>query len=156
MAEIPSRPQGNATAVPKPTETEPPIEWVTKEEAEKLDKLIFKPFIRRRELKEGDNKKFFYRITGVTPYVPLYHSNKEVVSASNENLLLFTVTRYHRNKYIEQKRREQGQELTEKVNEPILRNRYDESSGTWECVDPDTDFRIDARKFQEVFVRDTE
>ena len=156
MATI-SIPTGNGSAISEQkNDILAPIQWVTQEEAEKLDKLMFKPFVRKKELKPGDNKKFFYKVTGVCPYAPLYHNGKEILASSTQNLIEFTVDRFHRNETIVSRRREGGVEIEEEVNKPVARNKYDEKSGTWELADEDTSFKIDSRKFLELFERDRE
>jgi len=152
MANIPNEPKGNVN-IPQ---LDDKIEWVTADEAEKLDKLLFKNFVRKTELKSGDRKKFFYRVTGACPYVPLHHNGREVLAGTNQNLIEFTVDKFHRNEFVKSRRRESGQEIEEEINKPVSRNEYDEKMGTWEMVDQDTGFKIDSRKFLEEFVRDTE
>ena len=120
MANYTPTTSGNAAGIPKPTETQapqdPPIQWVTGEEAETLNKILFKDFIRKSELKPGDNKKFIYRPTGLRPYVPSRHNGIEITTQTNQNLVMVTVVKYYRAEFIKAKRREAGVEIEEEVN----------------------------------------
>ncbi len=137
-----------------PNEFDVPIEWVTSEEAEKFNKILYKNFVRKKEMKSGEREKFFYRVTGLCPYVPLHHMGAEVLASVNQNLVEFTVDKFHRREFITAKRRESGQEIEEEVNKPVTRHAFDDKSGTWMLVDSDTGFKMEARKFLDLFERD--
>ena len=147
MAEIPNRnTQGNANAVPEE------IKWVTEEEAEVLDKLLFKSFNR----KDGkDKSKFFYKVVGSHPFVPTHHNGEMITTATGNNLIRFEVRKFYRNEFIEVKRREAGVEHEEKVNKPVEWVEVDDM-GNGRVLDKDANFFMEAREFQVKFERDKE
>lgn len=155
MQTMPTEKPGTASS-PLNQDLDAPIKWVTEEEAESFNKMLYKNFVRKKELNAGDNKKFFYRITGLCPFVPLHRNGREVLAAANQNLVEFTVNRYYRDKMEKVRRREAGQEIEEEVNKMVSRYEYDSAGGTWNTVDRDTDMKIEAREFLNLFERDRE
>jgi hypothetical protein len=135
---------------------EPPIQWVSDEEAEELNRILYKHFIRKKELKPGDNEKFIYRPIGLRPYVPSYHNGMAIITQTNQNLVMVSVAKFHRGEFETRKRREGGQEIEEHDNKRVPWTEYNRKAGVYDVVDPDANFDIDSRKFVELFKRDTE
>ena len=143
---LPERQQGTVS----PVAVEEKIQWVTAEEAEELDKLLFKPFIKKGDKYKAENAKFIYRIIGSHPFVP-----SNVLTASGQHLVKFEIRKIYRNEFIVQKRREGGIENEERINKPVEWVALDEM-GNGKMMDRDASFFCEARKFQELYERDRE
>jgi hypothetical protein len=143
---LPERQQGTVS----PVAVEEKIQWVTAEEAEELDKLLFKPFIKKGDKYKAENAKFIYRIIGSHPFVP-----SNVLTASGQHLVKFEIRKFYRNEFIVQKRREGGIENEERINKPVEWVALDEM-GNGKMMDRDASFFCEARKFQEFYERDRE
>lgn len=143
---LPERQQGTVS----PVAVEEKIQWVTAEEAEELDKLLFKPFIKKGDKHKAENAKFIYRIIGSHPFVPT-----NVLTASGQHLVKFEIRKFYRNEFIIQKRREGGIENEERINKPVEWVTLDEM-GNGKMMDKEASFFSEARKFQELFERDRE
>ena len=144
---LPKRGPGRPPSNPQPS-AQKPEEWVSLEEAESYEMMIEKPYIRRKELNEGDNKKFFYKIVNACPY-----SNNGKLGNGKQFLVSFMVQKYHRGKFI-----------TRKVDNKEIKNEMEVkqygvdnspgSMGNAVELDPDAGFQIDSRDFDKLFVRD--
>jgi hypothetical protein len=156
MAQIPERPQGNGNVLQTDKQPEEAIKWVTPDEADGYNRILFKDFVRKSELKPGDNSKFIYRVTGMRPYTPLFHNGQSVTTNTLQNLVVFSVNKFYRNEFIKAKRRESGQEVEEDVNKSVTWTEYDAKAGNWITVDGDACFEMDSRVFLAQFKRDTQ
>ena len=152
-AELPKRGPGRPPLNPQPkSESVEEINWVTPEEAEKYEAMINRQFIRKRELNEGDNGTYFYRITSMCPYVP-----GGVVCQTHQHLVLFQVQKYYRNKMETRKRFEPGKKTPLEVKENVEVQWIETARmdmGTPRVLDADASFQMESREFEKVFVRD--
>ena len=122
--------------------------WVSIEEAENLERFIFKNYVRKND--EKDNKKFYYKILGMHPYQPA-----GLITESENQMYKFEVQKYHRNKTGKFKRRdEQGNER--EVTDNIQVDAHEFRNGKWILVDSTASFFIDTTKFKEEFQLDNQ
>ncbi len=134
----------------KPAEEK--IEWVSLEEAEKLQKYIGRQYIKKGD--EKDAKQFFYKILDIFPYQPMAKDMESMFSTENQ-LYKFNVQKYYRNKTRKAKRRDEGgNQVDVDANEPV--ESHEMRNGNWVCVDPMASFPMDTKKFKEQFEPDTQ
>jgi hypothetical protein len=138
---------GGTATVPKINT--PKIEWVTREESERLDTLIGKDFVRKKERIEGESKKYFYRVISACPSAP-----GGVMTSTKESLVNFSIQKFHRKKFVKRKTMIGGAQSEEQVNEPAQWVEIDKKTGDSEVIDPDANFMMDSRQFEAEFKRD--
>jgi len=145
----PGRPPKMDVQVPLQPPNPENINWVGPEESERLETIIEKHFVRKTELKSGDNKKYYYEVQGAHPYVPA-----GVVTTSKQSLVLLDVQKFYRNKFASKNSVVGGIQKEVKVNIAAEWVATDPKTGDYEVVDADASFQIDSREFEKLFVRD--
>jgi hypothetical protein len=150
MAITPNENRGTGDAVPKQPETP---KWVTDEECEYYDKILFKPFVRKIEKVSAESKKFFYMITQLHPCEPGGKLTQE-----GQSLMEFHIQKFHRDKTAKRNVYEPGrkQAREEEFNEPVQKNVWNEKLQIWKKNDDDAQFNMDSRDFLAQFKRDEE
>ena len=144
----PGRPP-NQPAIHIPVSDTP--DWVTPEEAEKYESMMFKPYKRKVELKKGDGDKYFYQIVSMCPYVP-----SGIVSQTHQHLVTFEIQKFHRKDFIERNVFDDNrkQPRVVKENAEVQWVSVNPKDGNARVLDEDASFQIDSREFEKVFVRD--
>lgn len=130
---------------------EPDIQWVTKEESERLDKLIGKDFVRKVERSTAKSKDYFYRVISACPYVP-----KGILTNKTQSCVTFNIQKFHRNKFVTKNAIVGGKQTSIQENESAQWVSQDSETGDFEVIDPDANFSRDSREFEAEFKRDTE
>jgi hypothetical protein len=149
----PGRPPNNPIMrQPDPAPIPDSPNWVTDDEAESFEQKMNQRYVRRKELKEGDNKNFFYMITALTPYNKLHQ-----LSQDGQSYMDFRISKFHRNKYVKHNEFQEGRKAPKEVtaNEEVRRYTFNSRTGNARVLDSDTDFTIDCREFDKVFAPDT-
>ena len=146
----PGRPPSSPAAIAQP-ETKLP-DWVSPEEAESYEQMLFKPYVRKTEKVEGESKKFFYQIVSMHPYVP-----KAIeVTATHQHLVSFEIQKFYRDKTIKRnefvENRKAPKEVTTALEVPWV--EINPKDGTSRVLDADATFNMDSRQFIKEFQRD--
>ncbi len=134
------------------------IEFVSAEEAEKLDKLMAKDYVKRGpDGKALKSKEFIYRIISCHPY-----EKAGQYPPAGKFLVKVEVQKFYRNKFIDNKILVSGQERTQKENQKVEAYVYSgitdnkfSPGGNWNLADGDANRMMDLREFQEMFAVDT-
>ena len=120
--------------------------WISIEEAEKLEKLLFKNYVPKDDEKFA--KKFYYRVESIIPYTPADFSDPD------KHRYHVMIQKYHRDK-------------TEKVNtndgsgnsQEIERNQRVDShemrNGKFVLIDAQANRLVDSDEFKKSFTLDT-
>lgn len=127
------------------------IEFVTKEEAERFDKMMTKTYVRLVNGKPYKPKEFIYRIIGSHPYEPA-----GIVSQVGKFLMGFEVQKFYRKKMVTKNTQIGGELKPQKDNEKVEQHAFNNDFGVWECTDEDANRFIDCRKFEQEFQVDSE
>jgi len=133
-------------------------EWVTLEEAEKLEKCIGRNYTKKGDAK--DAKKFFYKVTGChqnVPAVPFSLTQAADLGSTDDFLISFEVQKYYRNEFRNSTFRDpqnpnSSREI--KVNQHV--ESHVMKNDKWVCVDKTASFFMDSKKFLAEFERDKE
>ena len=141
----PGRPPSQPAAQP-PTEK---IEWVTREESERLETLIGKNFIRKVENPKAPAKKYYYQVISACPYLP-----SGTMAMKNQSLVNFNIQKFHRNKFVKKNMMVAGSQVEQDMNEAAQWVETDPKTGDSEVVDNDANFFCDSRQFEAEFKRD--
>ena len=146
----PGRPPSIQQSAQAPDKPEDP-NWVTPDEAELYERMLFKPYVRRSELKKGDNDKFFYQIVSLCPYVPA-----GIMSQTHQHLVQFEIQKFHRDQTITRNVFDDNRKAPREVtsNAEVKWVEIDQKTGNSRVIDADASFTIDSREFDKVFVRD--
>ncbi len=131
-------------ASPEPTKPE----WVSLEQAEKLTKQIGKRFVKKDDAK--DAKKFFYKIIGMHKNIPAGFNH-----STDEFLISYEVQKYHRNKMVKSKKRDEGGNQFD-AEENLQVDGHEMKEGIWVCVDQTASFFKDSKDFSKEFESDKE
>lgn len=139
------------------TVIEEKIEFVSANEAEKLDKMMTKDYVKRdANGKPTKSKDFVYRIISCHPY-----EKKDQFPPAGKFLIKVEVQKFHRNKFVEQKILISGKEQAQKVNKKVDGYEYTgitdnkfSPGGIWEQTDSDANRQIDLSEFNRIFVED--
>lgn len=127
------------------------INWVTPEEAERYEKMLFKPYARKTELVKGEKEKFFYQITSMCPFIPA-----GVMAQTHQHLVTFMVQKFHRKEFITRHEFVENRKAPKDVesNAEVKWIETDKKDGSSRVLDADACFQIESRKFEQEFVRD--
>lgn len=128
---------------------QPAIEWVTREESERLETLVGKNFVRREERENGETKKYFYRVMSACPSVP-----GGVLTSKHQSLVEFSVQKFMRKQFKRSKVVSGGATVEELMNEPAAWVEINTKTGDAEVIDPDANFMMDSKRFESEFKRD--
>lgn len=140
--------KGTDVASPEPEK----INWVSLEDAEKLQKYIGRRFVRKGN--EADAKKYFYVVLDIFAYQP---SSKDpnVLPSTDEQLYKFNIQKYYRDKLWEVTRRDSSQnQVKVKTNQPV--DSHEARGGNFVLVDSWASFPMDTAKFLASFSPDTD
>ncbi len=131
------------------------IEFVTIEEAKKLDKMIGKRWVKAGD-KPGNIKKFFYEIISCHPY-----ERRDVMNPLGKMQIKVEVQKFYRNEYVTVNVRIGNDTRPEKQNKKVEQHQFSgitedkfSPGGSWECVDEDANRMMDIKEFQKQFVVD--
>lgn len=138
------------------------IQWVSLDEAKKLDLLIGKQFVHLfpdGKVDEKDAKLYFYKIISVTPCQPGNMKSKEGTANRSNFLLDFQIQKYHRDRHYEVKIKNSGtngSHQTIQQNEPVMPWSFDPKMARitgdgMVITDPMASRRIDSRDFLKEF-----
>jgi hypothetical protein len=147
----PANPPEPPPPKPQVAYREPEIKWVSKEESERLDKLIGKDFVRKVERPDAKSRDFFYRVISACPYVP-----RGVLTNKTQSMVTFNLQKFHRNRFVTKNAIVGGKQTSIQENESAQWVRQDPETGDFEVIDPDANFAMDSREFEQNFKRDTE
>lgn len=129
------------------------IEFVTPQEAEKFERMLFKNYVKlgKDGKPDKDSKKFIYRIIGVHPY-----EKPGMVTMQNQFLMRFEVQKFHRNKFVVHKVTEGNSKVEQKDNEKVDQFRIRPDGEGFELNDSDANRFIDCRLFSTEYLPDEE
>jgi len=134
------------------------IEFVTADEAKKLDKMMGKRWVKVDEKgKPIDAKKYFYEIISCHPY-----EKKDVFSPLGKMLIKVEVQKFHRKQFGNVNVRVGNETKTQEQNQKVESHRYTgltdnkfAPGGAWELVDEDANRQMDIHQFKKEFIIDT-
>jgi len=139
-----------ATLAAPPTDK---IEFVTPEEAEKFERMLFKNYVRigKDGKPDKESKKFLFRIIGVHPY-----EKPGMVTMQNQFLMRFEVQKFHRNKFVTHKVTEGNSKVETKDNEKVDQFKVRADGEGFELNDPEANRFVDCRDFLSEYIQDEE
>ena len=140
----------------------PEIQWISRQESERLDTMIGRDFVRRQEKEKGESKDYFWRVMSACPYVPSIATLRKMGMvdrdpAPKDSMVTFYVQKFHRNKFMEKNVTRDGITTGQKVNEPVAWVTLDLETGNSEEVHPEDNrinFSIDSHDFEKEFKPD--
>ncbi len=128
------------------------IEFVTREEAEKFERMMFKNYVRTKDGKpDKDSKKFLFRIIGCHPY-----ERPGMVTMQHQFLMRFEVQKFHRNKFVTRKASEGNSSVEVKDNEKVEQFKVRADGEGFELNDAEANRFVDCRQFSQEYILDEE
>ena len=122
-----------------------PPKWVTIEDAEKLEKMLFKHYIPKNDEKFA--KKFYYRVESIIPYTPVNEVNGDA------SMYQFMIQKYHRNK-TEKVSTNDGSGHSQEVERNQRVESHEMRNGKFVVVDAYANRLIDSAEFKAEFKPD--
>ncbi len=149
-----TKPGTASTASPMQDE---PIKWITAQEAEKFEKMLYKTYVKLG--KDGnpipESSEFFYRITGMHPRVPGIVGTVPMAS-ENQFLLTFEVQKFYRDRKRAVNTRESISGAVHEAEDFMPVDKWQmASNGNWKVVCEDGNFFKDVREFCKEFAPDS-
>src|ERR1017187_2960427 len=117
---------GNGSPVPEPER----INWVSIEDAEKLQRYIGRQFVRKDNPK--DSKLYFYKVIDIFAYQPSA-KDPNMLPSTEQQLYKFNVQKYYRNKMVKVSRRDdKGDKIEVQANQPV--DGHENRGGNFVCI----------------------
>jgi len=126
------------------------INWVSLEDAEKLQKYIGRHFVKKDDA--ADATKYFYVVLDIFAYQPAA-KDPNFLPSTDDQLYKFNIQKYYRNKTVKISRRDdKGDKVAVEANQQV--DSHVTKGDHFVCVDAWASFPIDSTKFLAAFKPD--